>query len=363
MPTETSFGASAPVFSVDGRLVRALARDCLRLEVSEGLEGLRRLEAQFFAVGPGAPGPPDRLLHLDGSTVDFGRTVQVTLGPDGLQRHVFEGVVSAIEAVFGDAEPPRVVVLAEDALMRLRMTRRTRTYRNVSDATIAAAVAREHGLQADVDADGPTYDVVQQLNQSDLAFLRDRARLVRAELWCTHRTLHFRSRPRRQAPALTLVRGHDLLSVRLCADLSEQRSAVVVGGYDAGTAQGVRERAGAQVIDAEVTAGRTGPRLVEQALGESVSYRVRDVPLVAPEAAAWARAEMLRRARRFVTVHGLTRGTPDLVVGSRVRLELVGAPFDGDGYYVTHLRHTFDLVHGFQTRFEAERATMNSARR
>ena len=82
--------------------------------------------------------------------------------------------------------------------MRLRMTRRMRTYTKVTDADIVDQIASEHGLQTDATVDGPRYDVVQQLNQSDLAFLRERARLVQAELWCTGRTLHFRSRTSRR---------------------------------------------------------------------------------------------------------------------------------------------------------------------
>jgi phage protein D len=48
-----------------------------------------------------------------------------------------------------------------------------------------------------------------------------------------------------------------------------------------------------------------------------------------------------------------------MVVGSRLRLELVGEPFEGDGYYVTKVTHTFEHRHGFRTCFEAERATLN----
>ena len=99
--------------------------------------------------------------------------------------------------------------------MRLRMTRRMRTYNQVTDADVAAELAREHGLRPQVDADGPRYDVVQQLNQSDLAFLRERARLVQAEVWADGRTLHFTARAHRQGTELTLVRGQPLLSVRL----------------------------------------------------------------------------------------------------------------------------------------------------
>jgi uncharacterized protein len=229
----------------------------------------------------------------------------------------------------------------------------------VTDADLARAVADEHGLQAEVDVDGPRYDVVQQLNQSDLAFLRERARLVQAEVWCTGRTLHMATRPRRRGTELTLVQGNHLLSARLCADLAHQRSEVVVTGYDAFAADVIDERAQADAIDSEITSGRTGPRIVEQALGVATTLRVREAALTGEEARAWARAEMLRRARRFVSVIGTTRGSPDMVVGSRLTLQDVGAPFDGPGYYVTRLRHTVDLVRGLRTYFEAERATVN----
>jgi len=48
-----------------------------------------------------------------------------------------------------------------------------------------------------------------------------------------------------------------------------------------------------------------------------------------------------------------------MIVGSRLTLQQVGAPFEGSGYYVTRIRHTVDLVRGLRTYFEAERATVN----
>ena len=51
---------------------------------------------------------------------------------------------------------------------------------------------------------------------------------------------------------------------------------------------------------------------------------MRENPLVSGEAAAWAKAEMLRRCRGFVSVLGTTNGTPDMVVArlSQLRDEL-----------------------------------------
>jgi phage protein D len=67
---------------------------------------------------------------------------------------------------------------------------------------------------------------------------------------------------------------------------------------------------------------------------------------------------MLRRARSFVTVAGTSRGSADMVVGSKLTLENTGHPFAGSGYYVTRVRHTYDVRNGFRTHFEAERATI-----
>lgn len=358
--TELVHTTVSPVFTVAGERSGDLGRDCVRLEITESTEGLRTLKAEFVAVGDGATGAGSDVRYLDGQVLDFGKAISVALGPEGGQHVVFDGTVSGLEAVFGDGVPPRVLVYAEDAMMRLRMTRRSRTYTNVTDADIARQVADAHGLQAEVAAEGPRFDVVQQVNQSDLAFLRERARRLQAELWCQGRTLYFSTRDRRKGTAVQLVRGGHLLSVRLLADLAHQRSEVHVTGYDAATTKVIDEKVGNEVIAAESGKGRTGPQVVALALGPSRSFRFRDVAQSGDEARAWAKAEMLRRARSFVTVDALTRGSPELVVGSMVELQDVSQPFAGGGYYVTRFCHTFDHTSGLRTRFTAERGTVNA---
>jgi phage protein D len=355
--TELVLSSTTPVFKVDGEAKGPLGRDVLRLEVEHTIEGLKTLTAHFIAIGA-ADAPEEQLLHLDGSDLDFGKQLEVSIGPPGDERIIFKGIVSALEADFDEGRPPRVVVFAEDALMKLRMTRRLKTYENVSDADIATQLAGEHGLSPETSADGPTYDVVQQWNMSDLAFLRDRARLVQAEVWVEDSKLCFKTRPNRTGTTLALVRGNQLISVRARADLAHQRSKVKVSGFDAKQRQQIEQEAGGDAISAEASGGVTGPSLLERALGERVSHRVREAPLLDAEATAWARAEMLRRARGFVTVTGTTSGTPDLVVGSRVTLERVGPPFEGGTYYVTRVLHTFDLTDGHRTHFDAERPTL-----
>lgn len=354
------FDTTIPRFYVDGREKTELARDVQAVEVEEDTAGMKRLRLDLGAVGPQRGARDEQLLYLDGAVIDFGSKLAVSMGPRESARTVFTGHVSAIELALAQGREPELRVFAEDRLMDLRMTRRFKTYEEVSDADLVQAIAGEHGLSGQADVDGPSYPSIQQWNQSDLAFLRTRAERLHADVWLDGDTLHMASRERHDAGALTLIQGNDLVAVELRADLAHQRSSVRIGGFDELAKEAIDEEAGADAIAGEAAGGRHGIDVLTRAFGERASYRVRDVPLDSDDARQWARAELLRRARRFVAVRGVTLGTPALVVGNRVTLERVGALFEGQGYYVTRVAHAFDTRAGYRTHFDAERAWIAS---
>jgi uncharacterized protein len=357
--TEALFYNARPVFTVDGEDISDLARDILYLSVSETSDGLKSLEARFTAIGPMQGRNTESLLYLDGRQLDFGKRLQVSIGPRSRQRFVFDGFISALEIQFDEAQEPEMCVFAEDKLMDLRMTRRSRTFEEMSDQQIAEELAGEHGLQTDVNAQGPTYNQIQQCNMSDLAFLRERGRLLQAEVWLDGETLHFATRDNRQATSMTLIRGTDLVQVKVLADLAHQRTKVHICGFDANNAEAIDESVGEEAIAGEIGGGRSGVSILQNAFGERVSKRVMEVPLDSAEATAWAEAEMRRRGRQFVTVNGVANGVPDLIVGSILNLEQIGEPFSGEGYYVTKVQQEFSLAYGHRTHFEAQRAFIN----
>src|SRR2546423_1830833 len=356
--TEALLTSTAPVFEVEEQVKGELARDLLRLEVAETTAGLKTLTARFKALGP-IPGAADEgQLYLDGAILDFGKKLDVSIGPGPDARTIFEGYISGLEAIFREGKEPEGVVFAEGKLMSLRMTRRMKTYKQMSDADIAQAVASEHGLQAQADADGPTYDVVQQWNMSDLAFLRERARMIQAEIWFGDSALNFKTRDKRTATELTLVQGNHILELQARADLAHQRTKVKVSGFDASQRDTVDEEAGSDAIQSEVSGGRTGPAVLEQAFREPASLRVPEPPPAAAVARRTARSDLLRFPPSFATAPSLTSGSPDMVVGSKLTFEPAGKPFDGAGYYATSVKHTYDLKDGHRTHFVAERATI-----
>ncbi len=359
--TEDLLTSPQPLVRIEGNLVDSLTIDLQSLRVSEDLDGLKTLELQLLAAQDSED--PEQAIepkYLDGAVIDFGKRVEVVLGPANEPRVVFDGKVSAIELELAETDEPRVTVFAEDRLMELRLTRRVQSWKNKTDADIARAIAERHGLQAQVDAEGPTWKVVEQWNMSDLAFLRERARLIQAEVWLDDDKLCFKSRSARTGTELTLVRGNDLLHVVARADLAHQRTAVRVRGWDATKAEPIDAVAAGSLIRDEVggSTGKTGPELLDQNFGKRGSVRVREVPHDADQARTIAEADMRRRARSFVRVSGVTRGSPNMVIGSRLTLERIGKPFEGEGWYVTELCHTYDRDFGFRTRFDAERATL-----
>ena len=131
-------------------------------------------------------------------------------------------------------------------------------------------------------------------------------------------------------------------------------------GWDIDRVTAVAETARADTVAGESTGGRTGPQLVAEIFAGSTLTLARRDARVADTARAYAEAEMLRRARGFVTVDGITAGTPDLVPGAFLELQRVGRSFEGDGYRVVHAHHSYDRVTGYRTAFRAERPEVRS---
>ena len=122
MADTPTFASAAPVLKVDGNRVADLARDLVRLDIEESTEGLRTFTGHLLGSAPRVETSHDVVEYLDGKVLDFGKRLEVSLGPSGNEKIVFTGAVSALEVDFAEGDAPVVVVYAEDDLMRLRMT-------------------------------------------------------------------------------------------------------------------------------------------------------------------------------------------------------------------------------------------------
>lgn len=349
MPQQTNiFTLTRPAITVDGNDNAKLVEGLLSMLIVENTSGLYRCEAMFGNWGEFNNNIG--FLYFDRSVLDFGKSFKIKLGTDT----VFDGRITALEAHFPEGDAPQLNVLAEDRFQDLRMTRRTRTFVDSKDADVISKIANEYGLTANVDVTGPNYKVLAQINQSDLAFLRERARAIDAELWMDGRTLHVQSHTKRAGSTLEITYNNELRSFSVLADLAEQRSSVTVSGWDVASKQGLQHTADESIIQGELNGSTSGASILAKALGERKESLVHTVPLSNEEVTAQAESYFKMSARRFLVGRGVADVNSQLRVGNQVSLKGLGPLFNGK-YYLTEVMHLFDGVHGLRTEFTAER--------
>jgi uncharacterized protein len=349
MPDNSSGMRTArPTINLDGKDDFALVDGLVSLMIAEDTNGLYRCEALFgnWGVLENNIG----FLYFNRRRLDFGKSFKVTIGSET----IFDGRIMGLEAQFGEGRPPAINVLSEDRFQDLRMTRRTRTFSDVSDSDVINQVANEHGLSPNVEVSGPTYRVLAQVNQSDLAFLRDRARAIDAELWVEGDTLHAESRASRNEGTLEMAYGATLREFSVLADLACQRTSVSVNGWDVSSKSALQHEATDSVLGSELNGDISGAQILNSALGSRKEALVHTVPLNSEEAQSAAEAYFKVTARRFIVGHGVAETDSRLRVGSYVDLQRLGPLFSGR-FYLSEVRHIFDGARGIRTEFTAER--------
>src|SRR6266849_1336546 len=218
----TGLKESRPSIFIGGEENLPLGGGLLSLMIAENTTGLYRCEAKFGNWG--TVNNTTDFLYFDRRTLEFGKDFQIKLGSDSL----FQGKIMGLEARFPEGQSAEISVLAEDRFQDLRMTRRTRTFADVTDSDVINQIATDHSLSPSVDAAGPTYKVLAQVNQSDLAFIRDRARSIDAEVWMDGSTLNTKSHTGRNGETLQMTYGNQLREFTVLADLAMQRTSVAV---------------------------------------------------------------------------------------------------------------------------------------
>lgn len=351
-PAVNTVTSARPAISVRGASLPAAEAGLLRLLIVETVEGLYHCEMTLGNWG--TEDGETSFLYLDRQKIDFGDDLEISWRGEDQPVTLFSGKVMGIEGEYPEGAAPQITFLAEDRLQDLRMTRRSRSFNDVSDADVFQQIASDHSLQAEVNLNGPTYKVLTQVNQSDLAFLRSRARLLAAEVWVDGTTLHAAARPDRGSEPARLTYNANLFSFTVLADLANQRTAVNASGWDVSSKQAATHEASESVISSELNSQPSGPGILAEKIGERKEYLAHTLPFSSSEATTHAEGYFRMMARRFVTGRGITQPTPVLRAGARVNLAGLGGLFSGE-YYVTGVRHVFDNQQGMRTEFSVER--------
>lgn len=277
---------------------------------------------------------------VDNTIFNLGTPVTISVGDDfGQQTTLIKGEITALEPVFDQAEAPRLIVSGYDKSHRLYRNTRTRAYLNMKDSNIAEQIARENGLASSVEETNLVYEHIIQDNQSDLAFLMQRAWRIGFECYLEDDKLHFR-KPSQSNSGLTLKRDQDLLYFRPRLTVAEQVNQVLVQGWAADEQKPIVGLASKGSLYPEN--GMESGAVQAQKVGGAGKMVIVDQPVVnQTEANLLAQARLDEISGAFIEAEGVALIQPSLRAGKTVKLEGLGERFSGT-YMVTSARHVYN---------------------
>jgi uncharacterized protein len=339
-----------PTVKLDGNEHERLTSLLKAMEFAEHSDGLSSLELRVDNIASLTSGSAEFAFDAGGD-LELGDEIIVGAGSVSAPVEIFRGYVTGIEAVFEESAAPVLVILAEDALQKARMKRRSKVYEGATLASIARDIAAGLSLTPQVSGLDQSFGTQVQMNESDLAFLRRLLARVDADVQVVGRELHVAPRQSVNRGSVDLILGDNLREARITADFAHQVDKTAAAGWDAGAGS---------AISAVGTDNATGPGsgdksapLLTRTLGARSEHTGHLAFFDRAEAEAVANAARNRRARQFLRISGIADGDPLIRVGTQARVTGVGKWFSNT-YQVTETRHRFDTRSGYRVEFIAE---------
>jgi phage protein D/phage baseplate assembly protein gpV len=290
---------------------------------------------------------PDLKL-LDEGPFDLTKEVEIeSATEEGEKISLIKGEITALEPEFCDGMVAELVVRGYDKSHRLYRESRSKAFLNQKDSDLAQSIAGSAGLSPEVDVTSTVYDHIYQHNQSDLAFLMQRAWRIGYECFVEDGKLYFRKPPSGNA-SLTLTWGDDLHVFRPRMTLAEQVDEVLVKGWDPEKKETIVGQASTGNLYPGVGEARNGAAWAST-FGNGKVVIV-DQPVVSQsEADTLAAARLDEISGAFIEAEGEAFRRPDLRAGRIIELRALGQRFSGK-YLVTNARHSY-TPEGFVTVF------------
>lgn len=263
------------------------------------------------------------------------------VGIAGAGSLLFEGEVTAVEAVYGPRNDKTLRIRAYDKLHRLRKRQNVRVHVQVNAADLARELVSDLDVQVEADAGGPVRDRLYQVGATDLLLLQQTSEKAGLYFSLDAGSLRLFTLEG-YGEALPLELGTTLLEARLEMNGDPAVRTVSTQGWDPVRVEARRGKASSarvgRTADAQVDPGKVG--------GSGERTRVSLAIGSDREADSVAQAELDREVAREVTFKGVAEGNPALRPGSKVELFGVAPGFRGV-YVLTSIDHVIDAEGGF----------------
>ncbi len=310
------------------------AKRIIQVSVTEQMDPPNQFSFQMYD-------PKLEFIDPDKGKFKEGALVEISIGYVNNVKEMIVGNISSITADFPNSGPPTIQVDGFDLLHELTCGTSDEKFDD-KDSDIVKKIA---GKYMEVSEKGTLTrtEVRNQNHISDLAFLRELARLNGYFMWVEGRTLHFEDK--RPAPSIIpLEWGKKLISFSPRLSKAGQVKAIEVRGWDPGQKQAFSAREERSETEESDQCGQGSSEIVYY--DELVSNET--------EARNLAKAILSEKQKSIVTGSGTCIGEPEMRVGTLVQLSNVGR-FSGT-HVVTNVTHTVG-GNGYQTTFQLNSAS------
>ncbi|MGI0484846.1 phage late control D family protein [Pantanalinema rosaneae CENA516] len=295
-----------------------------------------------------------KIAHLDdANTFAIGNVIEIKLGYLNALKTLIVGEITGLEPTFLCNAAPSLVVRGYDRRHRLQRGRHTCSFVQKKDSDIAAQIASNAGLTAQVENSQVIHDYVLQANQTDLEFLQQRAQQIQYEVVVEDKTLFFRPIGLTRSENVTLNLMSGLLEFYPRLSTVGQVNEVQVRGWDPKEQKEILGKAQTGDEMAAMAGQESGSTLSKRVFGAAVGVVSNRPVMSQAEADQVAKARFNQAVLMLITGEGVCQGRPDVRAGQIITLEGLGQRFSGQ-YYVTATSHRYS-AEGYFTHFTVRR--------
>ena len=312
------------------------------------------LPSMFALEMTGSASRESDIAWIDDPNFNIGNEVEIRMGYANNLATVLIGEITSLEPEFAQNRSPSLLVRGYDRRHRLQRNCKTRTFIQQKDSDIAAQIASNANLTARVEDSQVVHEYLLQANQTDLAFLQERARTIQYEVVVENKTLFFRPVANANSEIVTLTLASDLLEFYPRLSSMQQVSELTVQGWNFKDKQGVVGQASSGSEVSKMGGQTLGADLVKSAFGTAVAA-ISDRPIMTQaEADQIAKARFNQAVLELIVGEGVCLGRTDLKPGNVVKIDGIGQRFSGQ-YYITAVSHRYIPARGYYTHFTVRR--------
>jgi len=288
----------------------------------------------------------------------FGNAVEISLGYQDNDKLplMLRGKITAVQTSFPASGLPQINVSGYDLSYCMTKGKKSRNWTNKTDSFVVSQIAREYGLEPDVEDTKVEHPKTEESQESDSQFLEKLAERNGYELYVFDKTLSFKPPANKEKAVVSLEWGAGLLSFSPEINIAEQISKVEVRGWDIKTKKEIVGTATTGDEPGRDPGKRSGGEILKQVCRDQGELKIRAPVFSQQEAKRRAESILKKRSELFVQGSGESIGLPEIRANTNIELKGLGTPFDKT-YYVEQSTHTINTS-GYRTTFKVKDTTI-----